>query len=453
MVQSEENQLLEAYKIQDSIEDVLAILDSGPIQPDLMPERNLVQITNRIPIAHLAIERGMKGLIKRAGGGQDETHSLGKLYDTLRILDHDSAEFLTVAFDDSVNFYGYNPNRAGFEHFKSLKEYLSRVGGKKAFDALRYWAIGDPGTGETAIKFIAPPIHREILCALRSLLSSRPETISQRVDSQIVYAMWNRRSIHWTNEDEEKRTAIELYREWLMRNSDSPRDALRSKLHTGKPDFSHEYINEIFNEGWCDFLQSKDPAIQYFCYKQTYLQPGSQLEISDAIPEVDWIREDVYAKIESGSGTCLGLIDKQADGAWRIIPMGSSAKPIAPAACKLKDAKNHLVDRLTFNATVRVGSENKQLRLFGNQNDFPEEIFSQLTPNPEDVYSQDQTFKLEFWDGDHELMAGSDLTVFPASDLGRGYVTVLQGKVTSVSEQSVTVKGMVTAALTEEVQH
>ena len=443
--------LMDAYKIENSIKDVLAILDSAPIQPDLMPERNLVQLTNRIPIAHLAIERGMKGLLKRVVGGQEETHSLGNLYSSIKKVDPDSADFLARAFEDSVDFYGYNPKRSGFEQFKSLEEYFLKVGGKKAFDALRYWAIGDPGTGETAIKFISPPIHREILCALRSLLISRPETTSGRVDSQIELAMWNRRNIYSMNGDEQKETAIELYRNWLKNEFESPRAAIGSKIHSASLRFGHEYIDQVFKEGWDDIQQTKDPAVKYFIHQLTYLPEGSQPQHTDAIPLIEWLQQDLYGQVNTPAGTCLGFVQKQPDGAWAIMPLVQGAKPIAPAAWKLKDAKNHLVDRLTFKVMVKLGTDSKQLRILGSQYHFPEQDFSQVSPKAEDVYALDQTFKLEFWDEGHGLIVGNDLAVFPVAEMEQRFITILEGKVIGVDEQIITVEGMITADLNEGV--
>ena len=71
---------MERYKIQASIKDVIAILDLVPIRRDLIPEANVAQLTNRMAPAHLAIERGLKALIKDIGGTPKCTHALNKLY-------------------------------------------------------------------------------------------------------------------------------------------------------------------------------------------------------------------------------------------------------------------------------------------------------------------------------------------------------------------------------------
>ena len=135
---------MERYKIQKSIEDVIGILDSAPIQRDMMPETNIVQLTNRAPVAHLAIERGLKALILEAGGTFEQEHSLNRLYRTLEEHDAKSADYLAEAFRDAVRFFRYNINDKGFGYFRSIMDYLNRVGKDQDFEALRYWAIGNP---------------------------------------------------------------------------------------------------------------------------------------------------------------------------------------------------------------------------------------------------------------------------------------------------------------------
>ena len=45
-------EIIEKYKIKESIEDVIRILDAAPIKPDWAQVTNNVQLTNRVPIAH-----------------------------------------------------------------------------------------------------------------------------------------------------------------------------------------------------------------------------------------------------------------------------------------------------------------------------------------------------------------------------------------------------------------
>ena len=168
----------------------IGILDSAPMHRDLIPETMIVQLTNRVPIAHLAIERGLKALIADVGGSAEPIHSLNKLYRDLSKSDKDSADFLAEAFGDAVRFFGYNVNAKGFGHFRSLGDYLSKVGTEKAFDALRYWAIGESPKGENPIPYISPPLHRELLRAVWCLFfPDRRETVSGRVERIVTHAM------------------------------------------------------------------------------------------------------------------------------------------------------------------------------------------------------------------------------------------------------------------------
>ena len=114
---------MDKYKILESIEDVIRILDAAPIKLDLVPETNIVQLTNRVPIAHLAIERGLKSLISEGGRTIDYTHKLHKLYGILNDCDKVSADYLGMAFDDAVEFFGYKVNAKGFEHFQGISSF------------------------------------------------------------------------------------------------------------------------------------------------------------------------------------------------------------------------------------------------------------------------------------------------------------------------------------------
>ena len=165
---------MERYKVQQSIKDVLDILDSAPTLRDVIAETNLVQLTNRIPIAHLAIERGLKALIADAGGPAKRIHALNRLYSGLRDCDKASAEYLGGAFEDAVEFFGYNVNERGLGHFRSIDSYLSKVGTEDTFETLRYWAIGESGKGGKPLAvYITGNSQRAALCAVVRFLSQQ----------------------------------------------------------------------------------------------------------------------------------------------------------------------------------------------------------------------------------------------------------------------------------------
>ena len=217
---------MDRYKIQASIKDVISILDSSPIQPDLIAETNIVKLTNRVPVAHLAIERGLKALLTEAGSSAERTHGLHKLYRVLGGCNQKAADYLATAFEDAVSFFGYNVNTKGFKQFGSLDDYLTKVGTDKAFEALRYWAIGESSQGATPISYISLPIHRELLCALWCLFfPTRRETVSTRVEREIAGAMFDRRDTNDSPDGESMKQSVTWYWNWLFKEHATRRSA------------------------------------------------------------------------------------------------------------------------------------------------------------------------------------------------------------------------------------
>ena len=434
---------MERYKIQKSIEDVIAILDSAPIQPDLIPETNIVQLTNRVPIAHLAIERGLKTLITAAGGPKEKTHSLNGLYRVLQSCDSDSADFLSEAFDDAVTFFGYNVNAKGFTQFRSLEVYLSRVGTDKSFEALRYWAIGEPGKGNSPIPYISPPVHRELLCALSWLfLTEQRQTVSQRVDREVGHAMFGRRSLSWGSDDTRKKCSVHWYLNWLSNENSDSRSAMKEAIDQGfaiKED--DEFISQVLLDAYTDLQQSKDPAVLHFLRTLNYLPKGSQRRNPDAVPDMDWFNQSQNSgAVVTAAGTPLGHVDRYADGSWAITPNEDGLVRVIDVARTLSDAKHYLVNRLTRLVDISINGTSSRLRLVNNYRYFRRERDVEWTVGNDDLT---RTYDIEFWDDNHGLVVGDEVTVeLPREDSpsGRG-IHVLEGTVKDVDDQRVSVSG------------
>ena len=299
---------VERYKIRASIKDVIAILDSSPIHRDLMPETNLVQLTNRMPIAHLAIERGLKALITDLGGSPDPTHGLHKLYRALCECDKESATFLALSFENAVSFFGYNVNAKGFTQFRSIDDYLSKVGTEKAFEELRYWAIGETAKGDSSMTYISPPIQRELLCALLCLFGpAGRETVSERVERQVGRAMFEGRRLFYNTNNLQKKESINWYLNWLFRENDTRCQALEQAV---RRDFSikeDKLVDQFLRDAFTDLQHSNDPAVLYYLRTLTYLPKGSQPRDTDAVPEVEWFSKDqTRGMVVTSGGTYLG---------------------------------------------------------------------------------------------------------------------------------------------------
>ena len=433
---------MQRYKVQESIADVIKILDSAPVRPDLMPEANIVQLANRAPIAHLAIERGLKALIAENGRAPEWTHSLGSLYRNLRECDRESSEYLDIAFADAVQFFGYNTNSRGFTQFRSLDVYLSIVGTDNAFEELRYWAIEESRQGQSPIPYISLPVHREILCALWCLfLPRRRETVTQRVERELANALFNRRNMAYGSGDTERESTIQWYLGWLNEHT-TLRSALEEAVHKHFAVTDDVFITQTVHDAYKELQRSGDPAVRYCVSTLSYLPKESVRRNPDAIPEVHWYgRAESRGAVVTAAGTHLGYIERYANGAWGITPMEDGPVGVAEIAWAQADAKHYLVNRLTKQVSATVNGEDKHLRIISSSDFFLGSARLSAVGTPPNLLNYSTEYKLEFWNTQHGIRLGDSIVVTLPSDSSDSVVSVLEGEVTSVTEQMVSVTG------------
>ncbi len=420
---------MEKYKIQASIKEVIATLDPAPFRRDLIPD--VVQLTNRMADAHLSIEKGLKSLITEAGECPENIHSLNKLYRHLGKCDQQSAHYLAKAFEDAVSFFGYNVKAKGLGHFRSLDDYLAKVGTAKAFEEFRYWTIEETRKGESAIPNTSPPIHRELLRALWCLFTSGVrETVSERVEHEVEEAMFSQRPTFYEINDTGKKASVDWYMNWLFKEHASRCGALKEAVEQGfNVKESDEFVSQTLSDAYNDLRQSKDPAVRYYVRRLGYLPKGSQLQNSGVTPKVQWLgRNKTRGMVETPAGTCLGIIDKYADGGWGITPMEGGLVQETDIAESAADAKHYLVNRLTRQVTVMVKGETKQMRIVSVHDFFL----------PHDGW----TYEVEFWDANHGLHPGEQISIELLPEEDRRPVHILEGTVTGIQEQRVSITGM-----------
>ena len=143
--------------------------------------------------------------------------------------------------------------------------------------------------------------------------------------------------------------------------------------------------------------------------------------------------------VATPAGTPLGFVEKLADGGWGITPSEDGLVRVTEIARTLRDAKAYLVNRLTREVTVTVNGESKHLRMVGDRDFFPKPAWTGAPGTSMDTTLD--TYDLELWDSNHGLLPGEKVSMELQSEAGDRFVSVLEGTVTTVAEQKITISG------------
>ena len=431
------------YRIRASIRDSIKILNSAPIFPDLPGKHNYVERTNRGPVAHIAIERGLKALVIDAGEKQEtleNEHGLIPLYNLLAKRREKLAKHLSDAFDDAVKFFHCNTNRDELKHLSSVGKYFERTGGHKDFVNMRYWAI-DPEFLEKRdpLSPLMLEIHREVLYAMMCLFSSdrletvTVETVTERVEREVWEAIKKSLHIapaeHWQSAQRFIHSVSERHLTFCQAFEEEVRGEFKI--------FGDEFVAKRLCAAYKDLNRSEDPAVQYYLRRLSYLPKGSECRIPDASPDVEWLDDlSTVGSVVTPLGTPIGSIERYADGAWGIIPFDSPSQERTDIAQRQADAKRYLVHRVTKKVSAMVNGKCRQLRLVDNKS------FLSRPVRARDVdVTEPMTYRcdLEFWDSSHGIILGHRVSVQSEGDYG-GTVG-FEGRAISVHEQRVSLEG------------
>ena len=352
---------MQEYIPRLSLLDAIEIMQSGI---DLKPQNTLstwLQITNRIPAAHLAIERALKFLLEKSSGYQ-RSHNLKHQIDALRVQDYSSAAFLDTAFDAATAFYGLNPNRPGLKHLESIDTYLDLVGTETAFEKMRYWEL-EQRPDEALTQRLFPTLHLEILHALKELYFEdmrRPETIVDRVEWHVRETLFNTVNLGFSSGTAGE-VSVKRYIEWVC-DHPSWTDALTEAAKTGFS-IGDDFMNETVASAYKTLTESSDPAVRYLTEKIDTLPPQPR----EVVPEVEWLDPGIEntGRVVTPGGTWLGNIWRGLDGSWNVMP--SQIWDISPSgrARSQTDARCYLAQELTKPYNLAINGEHRTLRLVG----------------------------------------------------------------------------------------
>ena len=420
---------MQKHMIQFSLKDTIGMLDASPAKADLIPEVTVIQVMNRAPIAHLAIERTMKFMIREAGGNFEKGHTLNQYREALEEYDPDAEGFLSRAFDEAVRFYNYNTNANELKHLRSLSQYFQETGTDDAFKKMRYWEL-EQSLEDVLIRRVNLRIHREILFALQQLLRKSdkyvPKTITHRVDALIKQPI--RVNLRPQPGTPRKRAVKSL----LCSHSQgkSWRSILRGAVQSGF-DLGDRSLNKDILEVYRQLLQSDDPAVRYHAEMCIVLPRQPR----DVVPDVKWVVQNQYGEVHTPMDTILGLIERGPDGFWSATSFTSFSSVRTESQT---DARAYLGSLMSSLATIVVEGDARQLRIVGEVDDA---LKAENDTRWTDEYDPEHpaTFNLEFWDASHGLDVNQAVEIELATT--HGVLHQLKGRVISVQDQNVTVAG------------
>ena len=414
--------------IRHSVQDVIHILENEPVKGDLVPGITVVQVMNRVSIAHLSIERAFKFLITEAGGPLVETHDLRHRYQELIRHDPMLARYLERVFEAAVRHYRYNSNAANMTHLKTLEKYLEVAGSDKAFQDIRYWELTQ-SLDEIVLRRINLSIHIELLYGLSQILLApdRPrETVANRVERAVKKAMWpTEQSIH----------SYIKWRRGFSTWSDALADAVQQDFNVGD-----DCMANLTRKAYRTLLEAADSGVRYFASTLDVLPRQPR----DVIPCVEWLgpEEEVRGAVSTPAGTGLGIIERGPDKLWYITPLTGGLVAISAKARSQTDARCYLAILLSKPAQVTVDGEGRSLRIVGEEHSFYEENYDEIDRRFEGTgYHNVWTHKVVFWNRDHGIEVNAKVRVEVRCRNIEGRVNIVEGTVTEVAEHAVYLSG------------
>ena len=425
--------------IRHSIDDVIRILENEPVKEDMVPEITIVQVMNRVSIAHLSIERAFKFLITRAGGPLVETHDLRRRYEELQQYDLVSSKVLEETFHAAVGHYGYNPNSANMTHLKSLDTYLGLAGSNQAFKDIRYWELTQ-SLNEMLLRRVYLMLHIELLHGLVEILlaPNRPtKTVANRVERAVESAMWHTTDLAY-GPGTPKEHSVRSYIRWRQEFntwSEALADAVQKGFNIGD-DFMANVVRNAYNI----LLGAADRAVSYFASTLDVLPRQSR----EVIPCVEWLgpEKERSGSVKTPAGTALGFINRGLDGLWYITPLRDGLVGVSAKARSQTDARCYLAILLTKPATVTVGGGNRALRIVGGEYNLFQRNYDQTGWSGDPTGGKKPwTHKVTFWDIDSGIKVHDVVRIVAQSGETEGMITILEGTATVITGSEVYVSG------------
>ena len=442
--------ILESLKYE-SIKDVISILDTAFLKGnEMVPQYRAMQIANRAFLAHTAIEKGFKARLEKAGlsypKSGNQGHDLHGLYQlTKKVTNGKWADGLANAFKDAVSFYEYDLEM--LPHLETVETYLAKVGSSKNFAEMRYW-LEDASAAEQAVEqihHISLYLHKEVLEALWALVGFDQERlVSERVESVVQRAL--EVELSYSPGTPEEQACNELI-QWLQTKLNC-RTALREAV---QQNYAIEGISEVgrirLREAFKRLSKSDnpafypspsaDPAVAFYIGTCRDLPSGYSSGYPDAETMINWTDgSKTSAQIFSPGGDTLALITKHVQSRWHVVALLNHGGVFSKS---FEDAQNWVVSQCCKQVTVVAGQQTSQRYICSSDSYLPHPNVGRNLDTTEP--DKPQELELSFWDTDHELLPGQQVTITLAFGDESKAGDNLGGVVAKVEQQKVWIMG------------
>lgn len=421
------------WRIRDAIRysgSIIPRLTSDPPAPDEQGrhrqwrETVTPQKLNRLLTAHIAIEGGLKYLIKSTGASYSHTHDLRALLDQLRTCKSGIAASLDNAFTATTGFYGTDTQDPDYRHLASLQDYLEMVGSNEQYKRMRYVelesSIDDPALESLHIEF-----HYEILYALDEAIQPLYGTIVDRVEDFAQRAFLNSHRLESLASHSE--ASKEAYLGWLG-EQDTYMKAIRS-LTASRNAIGDEYADSAARGVCSDLTGSEDLALRIVAYALISAKPAQRVDIETSV----WRGEGAKNRtVTTPAGDVLGFIRLLPTGFWLAT---DNPYDCSPAWFRTEsDARKYLAHLFVIELPIVTERGSSSYRVVSRRPIQSPEARRFLSIH-ESIWagSTADGFWLKLWDSRHDLRLGDHLEIRIHSDSKLYW----SGRVTHVDDQNV----------------
>ena len=406
------------------IRNVRERVEQNPITPDLVPAYNAMQVGDFVEQTHVAIDKGLKWAIAKAGGHPRQTHSLQALVQDLSALDDGQIflDCLRECFIAARKFYRIDISRPEFRHIKTFDSYINRVGGKKVYDEARYSTLNavseeDFSSGSfspEALRYVFPQAHIEILRALErlELYASRQENLPHkdnviaRVEREVFHQIIDSLNDYSAIEGGE---ILEVFEAW-NEDIDCYVDDLEFAVRNNFNDDSCGEMGDVLRIAYTKLLNSKDPAVKYRMDTFRYLEKDSQvplegIDLEQCLIQVN--KSEDFMEVCSPSGEHIGFVNRHFDGSWSADATVTAR--LRFVAWERNDAVWLLLRLAVWPCDFVINGVARQYRLIG-QGHGAIDFGTSWGTEPDD-YIAKQCYELKFWNNTHGLKVGDRIAV------------------------------------------